>query len=86
VNRHGPRASEGRIRGRESGRADSNRRPLAPKASALTRLSYTPVGLSVQRGKVEELFLGEAPELGDLLAAQVGALPGAHALQQLADE
>jgi hypothetical protein len=69
-----------------SGRADSNRRPLAPKASALTRLSYTPAGLSVQCGKVEELFLGEAAELGDLLAPQVGALTGTHPLQELADE
>ena len=28
-----------------SGRADSNRRPLAPHASALTKLSYAPTRL-----------------------------------------
>ena len=42
--------------------ADSNRRPLGPRASALTRLSYTPSEPGVSRSLVDELA-----QLGDLL-------------------
>src|SRR5688572_18263537 len=40
---HCAETTAGLTPGHWSGWADSNRRPLAPKASALTKLSYTPI-------------------------------------------
>jgi hypothetical protein len=70
----------------KSGRADSNRRPPAPKAGALTRLRYVPPTLSVLAALPGLARIEEITELLDLLAAQVLALAAFDTGDQVAHE